>query len=82
VHLVGQDQLVGAGDGGVRLALAVLDDQGHLGAAEHAVVLVQIHLEAVLHVGAELREDAGLRRDESDAEIVGVCRRGEHGRRT
>ena len=69
VHLVRQDELVGLGDAGVRLALVVLDDQGHFGAAELALVLVQIHLEAVLHVGAELREDAGLRRDEADAQF-------------
>ena len=69
VNLVRQDELVGLGDAGVRLALVVFDDQGHLGAAELAVVLVQIHLEAVLHVGAELREDAGLRRDEADAQF-------------
>ena len=75
VHLVRQDELVGLGDAGVRPALIVLDDQVDLGAAEHALVLVQIHLEAVLHVDAELREDAGLRRDEADAKLLRLSER-------
>ena len=74
LHLVLQDQLLGLGDGGVRLALVVLDDELHVGAAEFAAVLVEIHLEAVDHVLADLGEDAGRRRDEADAQVFGLCR--------
>ena len=77
VHLVRQDELVGLGDAGVRLALIVLEDHRHLGAAELALVLVQIHLEAVEHVDAELRENAGARRDEADAQLLRRRRRAE-----
>ena len=65
-------------------ALVVLDDELHLDAAEFAVVLVQIHLEAVDHVGAELREDAGARRQETDVQLLRARRRSgeQHGNGT
>jgi hypothetical protein len=70
VHLVLQDELLRLGDIDVGLALVVLDDEGNLGAAELSIVLVQIHLEAVDHIGAELGEDAGARRKETDAQLL------------
>ena len=56
----------------VGLGLVVLDDELHVHAAELAAVLVEIHLEAVDHVLADLGKDAGHRRDETDAQIVGL----------
>ena len=76
VNLVLQDQLLGLGDAGVRLALVVLDDELHVGAAELAAVFVEIELEAVDHVLADLGEDAGRRRDEADAQFFRAGRRG------
>ena len=75
VDLVLQDELLRLGDVDVGLALVVLDDEGNLGAAEHSVVLIQIQLEAVDHVGAELREDARARRQEADAQVFRLRRR-------
>ena len=75
VHLVLQDELVGLGDRGVRLALRVLDDELNVHAAELVAVLLEIHLEAMLHVHTELREDAGLRRHEADLQFFGLRRR-------
>jgi hypothetical protein len=34
-------------------------------------------VKAVLHVGAELRENAGLRRDEADAQVLRLHRHAE-----
>jgi hypothetical protein len=81
VDIVRQDELVGLGDAGVRPTLIIFDDQGHLGPAKLAPVLVQVHLETVLHVNAELRENAGLRRDETNAQFF-RCRRWRAVRRT
>ena len=75
--MVAQDQLFRLGDGGVRLALVILDDELHVHAAELAAVLIQIKLEAVGHVLADLGEDAGHRRDEADAQFFGIGRRGQ-----
>ena len=71
MHLVLQDELLGLGDGGVGFALAVLDDQLHLGARKGAAGLLEIHVEAVDHVLADLRQDAGRRRDHADAQFLG-----------
>src|SRR5262249_17966488 len=77
VHLVLQDQLLGFGDAGVGLALIVLDDEFHVHTAELAAVFVKVHLEAVDHVLADLREDARHRRDVADAQLFGAGRGGQ-----
>ena len=69
VHLVLQGQLFGFGHRRVGLALLVLDDQLDLRPGEVAVDLVEIHLEAVDHVLADLGEDTGDRRDKADAQF-------------
>ena len=70
MHLVLQDELLRLGHVDVGLALIVLDDELHLHAAEHALVLVQIELEAVEHVGADGGVEAGARRQEADAQFL------------
>ena len=77
MHLVLQDQLLGLGDAGVRLALVVLDDELHVHAAELVAVLVEIQLEAVDHVLADLGKDAGHRRDVADAQFFRAGGRGQ-----
>jgi hypothetical protein len=72
VHLVLQDQFLGFGDAGVGFALIVLDDEFHVHAAELAAMFVEVHLEAVDHVLADLREDARHRRDVADAQFFGA----------
>ncbi|MEJ2379068.1 MAG: branched-chain amino acid ABC transporter permease [Pseudolabrys sp.] len=67
--------LMGLGDRGGGLALIVLDDELDVGAAQLAAVLVEIHLEAVAHVLADLGKDAGHRRDEADTQFLGLGRR-------
>ena len=49
----------------------VLDDELHVHAAELAAVFVEIELEAVHHVLADLGKDAGHRRDVADAQFFG-----------
>ena len=51
--------------------------QLHVGAAELAAMLVEIKLKAVDHVLADLGEDAGHRRDETDAQFFRLRRRSE-----
>ena len=79
MHLVLQDQLADLGHRGVRLALLVLDDEPDLHPAEVALDLVEIHLEAVDHVLADLGEDAGRRREEADAQFLLLLRAGGGG---
>ena len=82
MHLVLQDELLRLGDGGVRLALLVFDDELDVGAAELVVLFVEIHLEAVDHVLADLGEDTGGRREIADPYFFGLrgCRDAErHG---
>src|SRR5262252_4399472 len=67
MHLVLQDELLGPGDGGVRLGLFVLHDELHFRPAEVAVDVVKVELEAIDHILADLGEDAGGRRHISDA---------------
>ncbi len=50
-------------------ALLVLDDELHVHAAKFVVLLVEIHLEAVDHVLADLGEQAGHRRNEAEAQF-------------
>ena len=49
-----------------------------LRAAEVALDLVEVHLEAVDHVLADLSEDAGGRRHIADAKLLGGVRRRRH----
>ena len=70
-----QHQLLGLGHAEVGLGLVVLDDQLDVGAAELVAVFVQIHLEAVDHILADLGEQARHRRDESDAQLFRLRRR-------
>ena len=58
----------------VGLGLVVLEDELDVGAAELVAVLVEIKLEAVVHVLADLREEAGHRRNETEAELLGLRR--------
>ncbi len=65
-----QDQLLGLSHVDIGLALVVFDDEGHLGAAAHAIVLVQIHLKAVDHVSPELGKDTRALCQEADFEFL------------
>ena len=69
VDVILQDQLLRLGDAGIGLALVVLDDELDIHAAELVVVFGEIELEAVHHILADLGEDAGDRRDVSDAQF-------------
>jgi len=69
MHLVVEDQLLGLGNAEIGLGLVVLDDEFHVGAAQLAAVLLEIHIEAVAHVLADLGEQAGHRRDEAEAQF-------------
>ena len=80
LHVIFEDQLLGLGHRGIRLGLAVLDDEVDLGAGEVAVDLVEVHFEAVGHVGADLGERAGHRRDQADAQFF-LSGRGRKSRR-
>jgi hypothetical protein len=81
VHLVLAHELLRLPHADRGLAFLVLDDEGHLGAAELALVLVEIQLEAVLHVLADLRKDAGHRRQEPDAQLLLRLSRGRRHQR-
>ena len=78
MHLVLQDQLLGLGDAGVRLGLIVLDDEFDVHPAKLAAMFVKVHLEAVDHILADLGEDAGHRRDVTDAQFFGAGLRGRN----
>ena len=69
LHVIFKDKLLRLGHRGIGLALAVLDDQIDLGAGEVAADFVEIHLKAVGHVGADLGERTGHRRDQADAQF-------------
>ena len=81
VHVVLARELLGLAHADRRLAFLVLDDEGHFRAGEVALLLVEIHLEAVLHVLADLREDPGHRREEADFELLGKRRTRGQGQR-
>jgi hypothetical protein len=70
VHIVLARQLLGLAHADRRLAFLVLDDEGDLRAGEISLLLVQVHLEAVLHVLADLGEDPGHRREEADFQLL------------
>ncbi len=66
---------------GVGLGLIVLDDEFHFGAGEVAFDFVEIHLEALDHVFADLGKAAGHGRDEADAQFFRLRRRIQAGNR-
>src|SRR6185437_11925009 len=74
LHLVLEHQFLGFRDRGIQLASRILDDEFDGGAAELALVLIQIHLEAIDHVLADLGEYAGHRRNEPDTQFIGLGR--------
>ena len=78
LHLVLQDELFGLGDRGVGLGLLVLDDELHFRPAEVVLDVVEVHLEAIDHILADLGKDAGGRRHKADAQFLGVVRRRRH----
>ena len=75
LHFVLQNQLLGFGDTEVGLGLVVLEDELDVHAAELVAVLIEIHLEAVDHIFADLGEQAGHRRNETDAQLFRLRRR-------
>ena len=80
VDLVLLDQLPVLGLGGGRVALGVLFDQLQLAPGHLAARDLHPNFEAVEHVLAGLREDAGQRGQEADLDGIGRRGRGDHGR--
>src|SRR5262249_8550441 len=72
LHLVLENQFLHFGDAGIRLALLVLDDEFHLRAGEIALYFVEIHLKAINHILADLREYASRWREKTDAQLFGA----------
>jgi hypothetical protein len=64
--LVLQDQLLGPGDVGVGLGLVILDDQLHIRAGEVALGCVEIYVEAIDRVLADLGEETGHGHDHAE----------------
>ncbi len=75
LDLVLKNQFLCFGDAEVGLGLVVLEDELDVHAAELVAVLVEIELETVVHVLADLREQAGHRRNEADAQFFRLRRR-------
>jgi hypothetical protein len=75
VHVVLARELLGLAYPHRGLAFLVLDDEGDLRAGEAALLLVDVHLEAVLHVLADLGKDPGHRREEADLQLLPMCSR-------
>ena len=71
MNLILTDQLLGLEDTDRRLGLIVFHDELHGGPGKVAPNLVHIHLEAVDHVLANLRERPGHRCYKPDAQFLG-----------